>query len=53
MARAIGAGGAVAENNDGIMSLGNAVRPQHYATFGWALMQVTGINQWQVGRPAA
>jgi outer membrane protein OmpA-like peptidoglycan-associated protein len=51
MARAIGAGGAVAENNDGIMSLGNAVRPQHYATFGWALMQVSGINQWQVGRP--
>jgi outer membrane protein OmpA-like peptidoglycan-associated protein len=53
MARAIGAGGAVSENNDGVMPLGNAVRPQHYATFGWALMQVTGVNQWQVGRPAA
>lgn len=52
MAHAIGAGGAVAENNDGVMSLGNAVRPQHYATFGWALMELTGVNQWQVGRPA-
>jgi len=49
MAQAIGAGGAIAENNDGIMSLGNVVRPQHYATFGWALAQVTGVDEWQVG----
>jgi outer membrane protein OmpA-like peptidoglycan-associated protein len=48
MARAIGAPGSIAENNDNIMSLGNTVRPQHYATFGWALQQVTGINEWQV-----
>lgn len=49
MAQAIGTTGAVAENNDGIMSLGNAVRPQHYATFGWALGQVTRMDKWRVG----
>jgi len=49
MAREIGAPGAVAENNDDIMSLGNMVRPQHYSTFGWALKQLTGIDQWKVG----
>lgn len=40
--------GAIHENNEGIMSLGNAVRPQHYATFDKALKQVTGINDWSV-----
>jgi hypothetical protein len=25
------------------------VRPKHYATFGWALAQVTGIDEWVVG----
>ncbi|HEU5315346.1 MAG TPA: OmpA family protein, partial [Chloroflexota bacterium] len=48
MAKAIGTSGAVAENNDDIMSLGNAVQPKHYATFGWALAQVTGIDEWIV-----
>lgn len=48
MAKAIGAPGAIAENNDNIMSLGNTVRPQHYATFGWALGQITGVTEWQV-----
>jgi outer membrane protein OmpA-like peptidoglycan-associated protein len=51
MAKAIGASGAVAENNDNIMSLGNMVQPQHYATFGWALAQVSGVNEWQAGSP--
>lgn len=40
--------GAVAENNDNIMSLGNTVRPQHYATFHAALEQVTG-KSWRYG----
>jgi hypothetical protein len=40
--------GAVSENNDNIMSLGNTVRPQHYATFHAALVQVTG-KDWQYG----
>jgi len=49
MARDIGTSGAIAENNDSIMSLGNTIRGQHYATFGWALGQVTGVTEWQVG----
>jgi outer membrane protein OmpA-like peptidoglycan-associated protein len=40
--------GAVAENNDNIMSLGNTVRPQHYSTFHNALQIVTG-KQWRYG----
>lgn len=44
----IGAGRATAENNDGIMSLGNEVRGQHYSTFGWALQQLTSINEWKI-----
>jgi outer membrane protein OmpA-like peptidoglycan-associated protein len=48
LAKAIGTSGAIAENNDDIMSLGNTVQPKHYATFGWALAQVTGIDEWQV-----
>jgi outer membrane protein OmpA-like peptidoglycan-associated protein len=40
--------GAVVENNDGIMSLGNTVRPQHYATFHFALEHVTG-KRWRYG----
>jgi outer membrane protein OmpA-like peptidoglycan-associated protein len=40
--------GAVAENNDNIMSLGNTVRPQHYSTFFSALETVTGKN-WKYG----
>ncbi|MEK7254065.1 MAG: OmpA family protein, partial [Bacteroidota bacterium] len=48
MAKDIGTTGAVAENNDDIMSLGRVVRPKHYATFGWALSQLTGIHSWQV-----
>lgn len=40
--------GAVSENNDNIMSLGNAVRPQHYSTFHNALEIVTG-KRWRYG----
>ncbi len=40
--------GAVAENNDNIMSLGDTVRPQHYATFHSALEQATG-KSWRYG----
>lgn len=43
--------GAIAENNDGIMSLGNAVRPQHYAPFHEALCQVSGVGEWSLGPP--
>lgn len=46
----MGLEGAVFENNDGIMSLGTVVRPQHYATFHWALENLTGID-WALGPP--
>ncbi|BAZ30215.1 OmpA/MotB domain-containing protein [Cylindrospermum sp. NIES-4074] len=49
MARNIGTSGAIAENNDSIMSLGNTIRGEHYATFGWSLEQVTGVTEWKVG----
>lgn len=50
MAQAMGGGvqGAVGENTDNIMSVGNTVRPQHYATFHHALEQVTG-EDWEYG----
>jgi hypothetical protein len=41
--------GAVAENTDSIMSVGNAVKPQHYATFLEALKHVTGMAEWAFG----
>lgn len=41
-----GIGGAVHENTDSMMSLGNTVRPQHYATFHYALENVTG-ESWE------
>jgi outer membrane protein OmpA-like peptidoglycan-associated protein len=50
LARDMGLGGAVYENNDNIMSLGSTVRPQHYATFMQALREVSGINDWQIHR---
>ncbi|MFN8375457.1 MAG: OmpA family protein [Anaerolineae bacterium] len=50
MADAMGddVGGVMRENNDNIMSLGNTVRPQHYATFHNALQIVTG-EDWHYG----
>lgn len=41
--------GAIAENNDSIMSLGNVVRPQHYAPFHEALRTLSGVNEWALG----
>lgn len=50
MAKAMGSEvrGAVTENTDSIMSLGNTVRPQHYATFHHALQEITG-EKWEYG----
>lgn len=48
LATGIGAPNATAENNDGIMSLGNNVRAQHYSTFGNALQQITNVPEWQI-----
>ena len=43
--------GAVHENSDSIMSVGDAVRPQHYATFLEALKAVTASTAWAFGPP--
>jgi hypothetical protein len=40
---------AVHENSDTIMSVGDAVRPQHYATFLEALKAVTAMPDWAFG----
>jgi outer membrane protein OmpA-like peptidoglycan-associated protein len=44
MAEALGDDTVLSENSDNIMSMGNEVRSQHYATFGWALHQLTHKN---------
>jgi hypothetical protein len=51
LAAAMGTGvpPAVSENNDNIMSVGNVVRPQHYATFHEALTNVTTPQAWHYG----
>ena len=41
--------GAVCEPTDSIMSVGNVVRPQHYATFHAALTQITKQSPWALG----
>lgn len=43
--------GAIREHNGGIMSEGNEVRPQHYATFHHALTTVTAQSPWSLGWP--
>jgi hypothetical protein len=48
-AQAAGLPGSVHENNDNIMSWGNAVRPQHYVTFLEALQDVTDVDEWALG----
>jgi hypothetical protein len=48
-AQAAGLPGSVHENNDNIMSWGNAVQPQHYATFLEALKDVTDVDEWALG----
>jgi outer membrane protein OmpA-like peptidoglycan-associated protein len=40
--------GAIHEETDSIMSVGNVVRPQHYSTFHNALVQVTGVSEWSI-----
>ena len=49
LAKNAGGDGAICENSDNMMSIGNEVRPQHYATFHEALCQVTGYNEWKLG----
>ncbi|MBW4522664.1 MAG: OmpA family protein [Scytolyngbya sp. HA4215-MV1] len=46
LAKDVGLGGSVYENNDNVMSLGNTVRPQHYATFMQALHEVSSLTEW-------
>ena len=41
------ADGAAVENNDGIISMGNSIRPQHFSVFANALNQLTG-KTWHV-----
>ena len=41
--------GAIGEVNDNIMSGGNTIRPQHYATFHNALVQLTTEPAWALG----
>lgn len=41
--------GAAVEHTGGIMSFGNEVRPQHYATFHHALETVTHKSPWSLG----
>ena len=45
--------GAVHENNDNIMSLGNTVQPQHYSTFHAALQTISGVSEWALGAATA
>ena len=45
--------GAVSENTDSIMSVGAAVKPQHYATFLEALKHISGMQEWALGPPQA
>jgi outer membrane protein OmpA-like peptidoglycan-associated protein len=44
--------GAMVEQSDNIISVGNEVRPQHYSTFAWALNKLTesviGSRKWHV-----
>lgn len=53
LAGAMGGGvqAAVFENNDNIMSVGNVVRPQHYATFLEALNNVAAPEHFHYGGP--
>ena len=49
LSKDMGLDGAVHENNDNIMSLGNVVQPQHYSTFLWALKELTAEPAWALG----
>ncbi|HET8952221.1 MAG TPA: OmpA family protein [Solirubrobacteraceae bacterium] len=43
--------GAVCEPTDSIMSVGDVVRPQHYATFHASLTEITAQSPWALGPP--
>ncbi len=47
MAEALGVDTVLSENSDNIMAMGNEVRSQHYATFGWALQRLTH-RDWRI-----
>jgi hypothetical protein len=53
LGQAQGLPAAVAENSDSIMSMGNVVKPQHYATFLEGLKHVTAMKEWELGTPNA
>ncbi len=42
--------GAIFENSENIMSVGDKVKPQHYATFHEALTKTTGNKDWKLGK---
>jgi len=42
--------GAIYENSENIMSVGDTIKPQHYATFHHALCECTGVNDWKLGK---
>ncbi len=46
LARQMGLPGSVHENNEGLMSFGNLLRPSYAATSLWALRRVTGVPDW-------
>lgn len=51
LARKVGLPGSVHENNDGLMSLGSAMRPSYGSTFLWALREISGSDRWAEGAP--
>lgn len=53
LARQVGLPGSVHENNEGMMSFGNLMRPSYAATSLWALRVLTGVPEWVVGQAVA
>jgi hypothetical protein len=51
LGQAQGLPAAVDENTDSMMSVGNMVKPQHYATFLEALKHISTITEWELGTP--
>ena len=48
LAGEIGANPSTFEHNDSLMSMGNEVRSMHMATFGWALKEITNVQEWKI-----
>jgi len=46
---AVGLPGSVYENNDSVMSLGSAVKPQHAVSYLQSLMAITNVSDWKLG----